>query len=81
MSHSTPSIEQIELIRHQTIALLYRLANKANEFELPKPPAVLTECRRKLEQNRYKVLVVGEAKRGKSTFVNALIGQDLLPTY
>src|SRR5919107_5613708 len=25
-------------------------------------------------------LVVGEAKRGKSTFVNALIGRDILPT-
>lgn len=80
MSHSTPSREQIELIRHQTIALLYRLADKADEFELPKPPAVLAEYRSKLEQNRYQVLVVGEAKRGKSTFVNALIAQDMLPT-
>ncbi|HEX2148816.1 MAG TPA: dynamin family protein [Actinomycetota bacterium] len=26
------------------------------------------------------MLVVGEAKRGKSTFVNALIGRDILPT-
>ena len=25
------------------------------------------------------MLVVGEAKRGKSTFVNALIGRDILP--
>lgn len=80
MSHLTPSREQIELIRYQTIALLYRLADKADEFELPKPPAGLAKCRNKLEQNRYQVLVVGEAKRGKSTFVNALIGQDLLPT-
>ena len=28
----------------------------------------------------HKVLVVGEAKRGKSTFVNALIGRPILPT-
>ena len=32
------------------------------------------------EDNTYQVLVVGEAKRGKSTFVNALIGRDILPT-
>ncbi|MFI6352207.1 dynamin family protein [Streptomyces sp. NPDC050743] len=30
--------------------------------------------------DRFRVLVVGEAKRGKSTLVNALLGRQVLPT-
>jgi Dynamin family len=34
----------------------------------------------RLAAQQLRVLVVGEAKRGKSTFVNALLGRDVLPT-
>jgi len=34
----------------------------------------------RLQALRLRVLVVGEAKRGKSTLVNALLGRDILPT-
>lgn len=33
-----------------------------------------------LHQDRFRVLVTGEAKRGKSTLLNALLGRDVLPT-
>lgn len=33
-----------------------------------------------LHQDRFRVLVTGEAKRGKSTLLNALLGRDILPT-
>src|SRR5215210_7182927 len=71
---------QVEGIRQQTVAVLDELISRAGEFELADPPPALDLCRRKLRENAYKVLVVGEAKRGKSTFVNALIGRDILPT-
>jgi len=66
--------------RQKTIGILERLATQAAARELPKPPALLDAHRQKLANNTYQVLVVGEAKRGKSTFVNALIGRELLPT-
>jgi GTPase SAR1 family protein len=75
-----PVTDNIEEIRRQSIAVLHDLTTRAETFELPKPPETLEMYRRKLWSNEYKVLVVGEAKRGKSTFVNALIGQDILPT-
>ncbi len=78
--HSGNVIEQIEGIRRQTVAVLDDLLAKAGEFELADPPAALGRFHQKLRENAYKVLVVGEAKRGKSTFVNALIGRDILPT-
>jgi GTP-binding protein EngB required for normal cell division len=40
----------------------------------------LAALRDRLDAARLRVLVVGEAKRGKSTLVNALLGQDVLPS-
>ncbi|SFG73837.1 dynamin family protein [Sporolactobacillus nakayamae] len=33
-----------------------------------------------MKTNQYTIVVVGEFKHGKSTFINSLLGQDLLPT-
>jgi small GTP-binding protein len=40
---------------------------------------VLAELRGRLHAARLRVLVAGEAKRGKSTLVNALLGRPVLP--
>lgn len=42
--------------------------------------AVLAELRGRMAGQRLRVLVAGEAKRGKSTLVNALLGKPVLPT-
>ena len=34
----------------------------------------------RLDASRLRVLVAGEAKRGKSTLVNALLGREVLPS-
>jgi len=34
----------------------------------------------KLEQERFHLVILGEFNHGKSTFVNALLGEDVLPT-
>lgn len=39
----------------------------------------VADLQRRLSEDRLRVLVVGEAKRGKSTFVNALLGRAVLP--
>ncbi len=36
--------------------------------------------RRRLDQDRLQLAVLGQFKRGKSTFINALLGADVLPT-
>ncbi|MEO0645155.1 MAG: dynamin family protein [Cyanobacteria bacterium J06650_10] len=34
-----------------------------------------------IQSDTFKVLVLGEFKRGKSTLINALLGEDILPSY
>jgi len=41
----------------------------------------LAQLVEKVRSERFKVLVLGEFKRGKSTLINALLGQDVLPAY
>jgi small GTP-binding protein len=55
---------------------LDELAGLADETDT----AALTALRERLRAARLRVLVVGEAKRGKSTVVNALLGREVLPT-
>ena len=40
----------------------------------------LQELQQDIDNDFFTVVVLGEFKRGKSTFINALLGNDLLPT-
>lgn len=74
------NVDRAEAVRQQTLAILSSLTKTAMALGLAEPDSSLKRCGKKLTENSYQVLVVGEAKRGKSTFVNALIGRDILPT-
>ena len=79
MSESNGTAERAEAIRRQSIAVLDEMVEKAREHGLAQLPPALELYREKLRENTYDVLVVGEAKRGKSGFVNAPIGRDVPP--
>ncbi|MGD1919498.1 MAG: dynamin family protein [Pleurocapsa sp.] len=53
--------------------------NKLGKLELKNVIADLSKCSEKLKEGIFRLLVVGDVKRGKSTVINALIGEDLLP--
>ncbi|MEC0304681.1 dynamin family protein, partial [Terribacillus saccharophilus] len=40
----------------------------------------IKEINRQLEKDTFKIVVVGEFSRGKSTFINALAGEKMLPS-
>ncbi len=79
MTATAELLAQTERLRHQTLDLLSQMEEHGRQWELPPFPDLLQICRQKLQENIYRVLVVGEAKRGKSSFINALLGRDLLP--
>ncbi|MGD0344941.1 MAG: dynamin family protein [Acidimicrobiales bacterium] len=64
---------------------LDELTATARELAATEEPAgdIATRARRlgdRLAQRRFHVTVLGEFKRGKSTLVNALLAEDILPT-
>jgi GTPase SAR1 family protein len=52
----------------------------SGKFELEREIEDLTIASRNLHQGVFRLLVLGDMKRGKSTFLNALIGENLLPS-
>jgi len=64
--------------RQLLLALLARLGRMVQETG--GNPLAAEEMARRIRQNTFDIVVVGEYKRGKTTFINALLGEDLLPT-
>lgn len=65
--------------RDLLLAVLSRLGALAEERGSVGVAAAAGELMGKLEAERFLVVVVGEFKRGKSTFVNAFLGEAVLP--
>jgi GTPase SAR1 family protein len=61
----------------EALGCLSALAEERGSDEAAEAAGALA---RKLAEGRFEVFVVGEFKRGKSTFVNALLGREVLPT-
>lgn len=68
--------QEKEIINKEIETLLKKI-----NLTLPESSQVvkLTELQEDIEKDHYSIMVVGEFKHGKSTFVNALLGQDIMP--
>ena len=59
---------------------LLKLQNYSESLELEQNAASIDEVLEKSANDACSVAVIGEFKRGKSTLINALLEQDVLPT-
>lgn len=75
----TSLFERIDGLRVDVKALINRVTTLSQNSELPPLPDAVDGIIAKLDQNIYLVPVMGEAKRGKSSFLNALMGRSILP--
>jgi GTPase Era involved in 16S rRNA processing len=66
-------------LKQGLLELLRDLGAIAEERGISGPAEAASGLEKKLEEERFNVVVAGEFKRGKTTFVNALLGSDLLP--
>jgi predicted GTPase len=57
-----------------------QLREFSHKLKLDKSIQLIDEVLERIEKNSFSIAVVGEFKRGKSTFINALLGQDILPS-
>jgi GTPase SAR1 family protein len=55
-------------------------AQTSGQLGLEREIADLSAAHQNLQQGVFRLLILGDMKRGKSTFLNALIGENLLPS-
>lgn len=67
-------------LRRDIIDALRRLREIARRCDDAALAGQLDESLDHIENQRFTIAVAGEFKRGKSTFVNALLGADILPS-
>jgi len=67
-------------LRNDLLATLDRIKKASQPDNLPDIPKSLQMADELLAKPSYDIVICGEVKKGKSTFINAIIGQELLPT-
>ncbi|MBE9048788.1 dynamin family protein [Pleurocapsales cyanobacterium LEGE 10410] len=87
----TSNLEQVSLVRHELanqieemMALLIEAEAKgekaSGKLSLDREIKQLQATCNNLRHSKFRLLVLGDMKRGKSTFINALVGEKLLPS-
>jgi len=76
---ATTTLHQFRQQREDVVCLLRKAAALLERFSLA--PDDVLEAARNLEEGRFLIVVVGEFSRGKSTFLNALLGAKVLPAH
>lgn len=52
----------------------------SQKLKLEEPSKLIQEVIDRIQQAAFSIAIVGEFKRGKSTLINALLGQEILPS-
>jgi len=76
---TTVDLSRFERLREAVRGALADLAEAATELSAPQMRARLEDASRKLAEEKFRLVVVGEFSHGKSTFINALLGSKVLP--
>ena len=64
--------------RLDKISKKYKLDNEVNEF-IQKNSELLKKSKENLASNNFNITIIAPMKAGKSTFINALLGEEILP--
>ncbi|MDJ0733337.1 MAG: dynamin family protein [Nostocaceae cyanobacterium] len=74
------SLTDYNKLTNNLLVDLKRLRSFSEKLNLEKSIASIDDVLKKIENKTFWVAVVGEFKRGKSTFINALLGEEILPS-
>jgi len=70
----------LQLVRKALLRSIDELSALAEGNQSEDLRASLAALSDKLKKNRFNLAVLGQTKRGKSSFINALLGARILPT-
>ncbi|MUG98101.1 dynamin family protein [Scytonema sp. UIC 10036] len=77
---SLDSIIEYNKVEQTLVNDLNKLRGFAEKLKLTKSVELIDEVLKRVAERAFSVAIVGEFKRGKSTFINALLGKDILPS-
>lgn len=71
---------QVNHLRNGLKEIMNRIAELSKDAsQYPQPSGNFNAAKQRIEHPMYDIVVCGEVKKGKSTLLNAIIGQDILP--
>lgn len=62
-------------------AIIGESSEKITELNMENCAEMFQSIREKIASDSFKIMVMGNFKNGKSTFINAILGQEILPAY
>lgn len=71
--------KEITFIKESLLLCMKDFISLQSKFNYPKPDVSFEAAVNKLQKKEFSVAVCGEVKKGKSTFINALVGKKILP--
>lgn len=74
------NLQDYEYKKQQALSFIQDVLKVAGELKVPDVSQYLMETIQQLENEAFTLTVVGEFSRGKSTFINALLGKNVLPS-
>jgi GTPase SAR1 family protein len=74
------NFRDFKAIKNELAAVVAEVANHADAIAVTAVRDNLREWHKKIVENRFRILFLGDFKRGKSTTINAFIGEKLLPS-
>ena len=77
---SFDNLISINKVQQTLITDLRKLSEFSGKLNLSKSVDLIKEVLQRLEEQTFTVAIVGEFRRGKSTLINALLGQHILPS-
>ncbi|MEM1254969.1 MAG: dynamin family protein [Cyanobacteria bacterium P01_H01_bin.21] len=80
LSHLSQIANLRQALATQLDTITNTLQPLQNTFDLTQPLADLSATTKSLRQGVFRLMVLGDMKRGKSTFLNALLGKPVLPS-
>lgn len=78
---SNVSYEIFNAKKDKILGILEKSKNLYDELGKKEYSEAATRLIEKLKSDSFKAIVIGEFKRGKSTFINALLGDEILPAF
>src|SRR5690349_3233184 len=79
-SSTTSEYDAFQQHRRNLVELINRQKSVFQGIGLKEQVKAMEELASQVQSDNFKVLVMGEFRRGKSTFINAMLGEKVLPS-